>query len=98
MEGCAVSIALYPPNDRAEVRICRWPVEMLTHKERPWYEQRLEGLGLGMEEVARASELLRLMVEATAEVIHLLLTWYEPRACVAQSLWGWSGSHQTMCN
>ena len=94
-EGHAVFIALYPPKDSAEVRICRWPVETLTHKERPGYEKRLEGLELAMEEIARTSELLRLMVEAIGEVIHLLPTWYEPRA---PAIWGWSGSHQTMRN
>lgn len=76
-EGHAVFIALDPPKDRAEVRICRWPVEMLTQKERPRSENRLERLELGVEEIAETSELLRLMVETIAEVI--LPMWYEPR-------------------
>jgi len=81
-EGRAVFIAPCPPKGRAEVRICRWPMEKLTHKERPRYETRLEGLELGMEEIARTSELLCLMLEGIAEVIHLLPTWCEPRAHV----------------
>lgn len=45
---------------------------MLTHEKQPWYEERLEGLELGTEEITRTSELLRLMIEAVAAVIHLL--------------------------
>lgn len=86
-DGRAVVILLYLPKDRDEAVFRRWPMEMRTGKER------LKGLEWGMGEIEGPRELVRETVEAIAEVIHLLPTWYKHRTHAGQSMGSWSGSH-----